>query len=132
MTLTLNTLKTFFEFFGVAVFSYVTLRVLLRVLNNIGTFFLGFGSVNLRKYGSWGVVTGCTDGIGKAYVEQIAKRGLNVVLISRSLDKLQEQAREISEKYSVAAKVIAADFTGNLIFQLTFIFLIDTSSLIFF
>ena len=31
--------------------------------------------VHFRKYGSWAVVTGATDGIGKAYCFQLAKRG---------------------------------------------------------
>ena len=35
----------------------------------------------LRKYGEWAVVTGATDGIGKAYAFQLAKQGLNVLLV---------------------------------------------------
>lgn len=95
------------------VFGYVALKLTYKLLSNLGTFLFGMGSVNLKKYGSWGVVTGCTDGIGKAYAEHLAKRGLNVVLISRSLDKLQEQAKYLSDKYHVESKIIAADFTGK-------------------
>ena len=41
-------------------------------------------SLNLSHWkGCWAVVTGATDGIGKAYAKAIAKKGLNVVLISR-------------------------------------------------
>ena len=74
---------------------------------------MGFGTLNLKKYGAWAVVTGCTDGIGKAYAESLAKRGLNVVLISRTLEKLQEQAKSIEDTYKVQTKVISADFTGE-------------------
>ncbi len=37
------------------------------------------------------VVTGCTRGIGAAFSEELAAQGLNIVLISRSLDSLQKQ-----------------------------------------
>lgn len=50
--------------------------------------------------GKWALVTGSTDGIGKAYAFNLAKRGLNVVLVSRSPYKLQNVAAEIEEKYS--------------------------------
>ncbi|NXJ03310.1 DHB12 reductase, partial [Odontophorus gujanensis] len=56
------------------------------------------------------VVTGATDGIGKAYAEELARRGMKVTLISRSKEKLDQVAGEIKEKYKVETKVIVADF----------------------
>ncbi|CAF0739124.1 unnamed protein product [Brachionus calyciflorus] len=103
--------NTFFQYLGLLVFGYTVIKTSLRLFNNIGTFFLGIGSVNLKKYGSWAVVTGCTDGIGKAYAEKLAKLGLNLVLISRTEEKLRNQANELKEKYSIETKIIAADFT---------------------
>ena len=111
-------MRVFFEYFGMSVLGYWTVVALMRLVNNVGTFFLGIGSLNLKSYGAWAVVTGCTDGIGKAYVEQFAKRGLNIVLISRTLDKLNAQADELKRKYNIQTLVIAADFTGNLAFAL--------------
>ena len=49
--------------------------------------------------GKWALVTGSTDGIGKAYAFALAKRGLNIVLVSRSPFKLQNVAAEIEHKY---------------------------------
>lgn len=100
------------EFLGLALVTYTVVKLSYKALSNIGTFLFGLGGVNLRSFkGRWAVVTGCTDGIGKAYAEQMAKNGINVVLISRTLEKLNEQAKEIAEKYKVETKVIAADFT---------------------
>ncbi|KAK4822236.1 hypothetical protein QYF61_011877 [Mycteria americana] len=56
------------------------------------------------------LVTGATDGIGKAYAEELARRGMKVALISRSKEKLDQVASEIKEKYKVETKVIVADF----------------------
>lgn len=103
--------RLFFEYFGVIVLGWSILKLLRRFLNNIGTFFVGTGAVNFKKYGSWAVVTGCTDGIGKAYAEKLAKRGVNIVLISRTLEKLEQQAKELKDTYKVDTLVIAADFT---------------------
>ena len=44
------------------------------------------------------VVTGSTDGIGKAYAKELAKRGVNIVLISRNEDKLAKVAAEIGKQ----------------------------------
>jgi len=43
------------------------------------------------------VVTGSTDGIGKEYAKELAKRGLNIVLISRTIEKLNKTATEIGK-----------------------------------
>merc|ERR1719450_829776 len=65
---------------------------------------------DLKKYGSWAVVTGATDGIGKAIAKQLAKRGINIVLISRSSDKLTTVAEELVT-FNVQVKTITYDFS---------------------
>ncbi|XP_006871539.1 PREDICTED: estradiol 17-beta-dehydrogenase 12-like [Chrysochloris asiatica] len=67
-----------------------------------------------RSHGAWAVVTGATDGIGKAYAHEFAKKGLNIVLISRNLNKLQQEAKEIERLHGTETRIIQADFTGGL------------------
>lgn len=43
------------------------------------------------------VITGATDGIGKEYAKELAKQGLNVVLISRTKSKLVEVCNQIGK-----------------------------------
>ncbi|XP_055370904.1 hydroxysteroid dehydrogenase-like protein 1 [Condylostylus longicornis] len=64
-----------------------------------------------ERYGNWAVITGSTDGIGKAYSKELAKNGLNIVLISRSKEKLVETSKEIESEYNVQCKYIEADFS---------------------
>ena len=54
-----------------------------------------------EKYGEWAVVTGCTQGIGKSYAEELAKQGLNIVLISRTRSKLETVANELQQNYGM-------------------------------
>lgn len=92
----------------------IGLRILLRVSilvwkKLIGPSF-GFG-IDLRTQGRWAVITGATSGIGKAYAEQLAQKGLDTVLISRSLAKLEEVAAEIKQRYGVQVRIVEADLT---------------------
>lgn len=65
----------------------------------------------VERYGKWAVITGSTDGIGRQYAIQLAARGLNIVLISRTVEKLIAVASEIEQKHQVKTKWIAADFS---------------------
>ena len=53
------------------------------------------------------ILTGATDGIGKAYAIGLAEKGIDVVLISRTEAKLEEVKKEIEDKgYGVKVKYI--------------------------
>ncbi|XP_041074097.1 very-long-chain 3-oxoacyl-CoA reductase-B-like isoform X2 [Polyodon spathula] len=71
---------------------------------------LGNGQQVGPQLGKWAVVTGATDGIGKAYAEELARRGMCVALISRSQEKLDQVSNEIREKFQVDTTTIAVDF----------------------
>jgi len=92
----------------------------LFCLNKLLSFlsvFSGFiSTTNLKPYGSgsrktWAVVTGASDGIGKSFAFQLAKRGFNIVLISRTQSKLDQISADIEKTLGVSTKVIALDFS---------------------
>ncbi|CAL4113816.1 unnamed protein product, partial [Meganyctiphanes norvegica] len=62
------------------------------------------------RFGQWAVVTGASDGIGKAYVHKLAARGMNVVLIARNKDKLDRVAQYVRSEYGIETSVVIADF----------------------
>lgn len=87
------------------------LKYVLDLLQGIYARLLRPGK-NLVKQGKWAVVTGATDGIGYAMCEEFARKGLNVVLISRTLDNLNTKAKELSEKYpKIQTKVLDIDYS---------------------
>ncbi len=47
------------------------------------------------------VVTGASEGIGRGYALELARQGLNVVIMSRSREKLLEVASEIGRPISL-------------------------------
>nr|XP_033784261.1 very-long-chain 3-oxoacyl-CoA reductase [Geotrypetes seraphini] len=99
-----------FWYLGVVASVWLGLRAGYRLLSGIRVWVLGDGAQVGPRLGKWAVVTGATDGIGKAYSVELAKRGMSIVLISRSSDKLDQVAREIKEKFNVDTKTIKADF----------------------
>jgi len=71
----------------------------------------------LRAYGEWAVVTGASDGIGKALALEFLKADMGVLLISRTASKLVEVKAELLEKTKKdASRVLCAtvDFSGGL------------------
>ena len=69
------------------------------------------------RYGPWAVVTGASAGIGAEYALRIAERGINVVLVARRRDRLEELASTIEDLYRVEARVAPADLTSRDIVQ---------------
>jgi len=65
----------------------------------------------VRTYGKWAVVTGCTGGIGRAYVLELAARGMDIVLVGRSMEKLRALEAELDRKFGCKVLIIQADFT---------------------
>ncbi|WFD38272.1 uncharacterized protein MJAP1_001221 [Malassezia japonica] len=56
-------------------------------------------NAKMRGAGAWALVTGATDGIGKEFALQLAAAGFNIVLVSRTQEKLMALGREIEGKY---------------------------------
>nr|BAI44050.1 17beta-hydroxysteroid dehydrogenase type 3 [Ursus thibetanus] len=111
------TLEQFFIFVGLL----VCLVYLVKCVRFSRCIFRHFWKVLpksfLKSMGQWAVITGAGDGIGKAYSFELARQGLNVVLISRTLNKLQAMAAEIECTTGSSVKIIQADFTKDTIYD---------------
>ena len=56
------------------------------------------------KYGPWAIVAGASEGLGAAFAEALAMRGLNLILIARRAEKLAELASRLSNNYEVEVR----------------------------
>jgi 17beta-estradiol 17-dehydrogenase / very-long-chain 3-oxoacyl-CoA reductase len=70
-------------------------------------------SIDFRDCGGeWAVVTGATDGIGKAMAIELARRGMSIVLVSRTQSRLDAAAAEVrAANAEVHTRTVEIDFT---------------------
>jgi hypothetical protein len=62
-----------------------------------------------QKYGSVALVAGASKGLGAAYARALAARGLDLVLVARHREPLEETAAKLSAEYGVKTQVIDCD-----------------------
>uniref|UniRef100_UPI00398EA838 17-beta-hydroxysteroid dehydrogenase type 3 isoform X2 n=1 Tax=Pristiophorus japonicus TaxID=55135 RepID=UPI00398EA838 len=112
-----NLLDDVFILFGIFAILTFFLKVMKCLKYLILTNWYGVPNSFFNSMGEWAVVTGGTDGIGKAYAHEFAKRGLNIVLISRTKEKLIKVADEIEQATRRKVKTIQVNFTKRDIYQ---------------
>jgi hypothetical protein len=61
--------------------------------------------------GKMALITGASAGIGQAFAQELAKRGMNVILVARSNDKLRSLATRLHQTHGIRTEVIAADLS---------------------
>src|SRR5271156_5305928 len=62
------------------------------------------------KLGS-ALITGASTGIGATYADRLARRGYDLVLVSRNKQKLEKLANHLTSETGVRVQVLAADLT---------------------
>ncbi|HXQ09777.1 MAG TPA: SDR family NAD(P)-dependent oxidoreductase [Caulobacteraceae bacterium] len=62
-----------------------------------------------EKYGPWAIVAGASEGLGAAFAEALAARGLNLILLARRADKLEAVAESLRANAGVEVRAEVCD-----------------------
>ena len=60
---------------------------------------------------SYALVTGATSGIGLEISRDLAKRGYNLILVSRTTEKLDQTSKELIKKFNIKCDYFSSDLT---------------------
>uniref|UniRef100_A0A914CAY5 Uncharacterized protein n=1 Tax=Acrobeloides nanus TaxID=290746 RepID=A0A914CAY5_9BILA len=106
--------QTIILFLGWGVLAYFLYKLIRNFYNILYPFVIATPKdLKVLAGANWAVVTGSTDGIGKAYALDLASRGFNIVLVSRTQQRLDDVRQEILRKSSnVEVRTIKFDFTN--------------------
>lgn len=65
------------------------------------------------RYGTWAVIAGASEGLGAAFAEAVARRGYDVVVVARRVEKLEDLALGLRERHGVRAVAVALDLAAS-------------------
>ncbi len=65
-----------------------------------------------QKYGRWAVIAGASEGVGASLADQLAGRGLDLVLIARNGALLEELSAKVHERHGVEVRSVVQDLTA--------------------
>jgi uncharacterized protein len=66
------------------------------------------------RYGHWAVVAGASEGLGEAFAEGLAQRGLNLILLARRADVLDALATRLRLTFNVEVVALACDLADRM------------------
>ena len=64
-----------------------------------------------QRYGPWALVAGGSEGLGAAFADEIARRGVNLVLVARRSEPLEQTAARLRRERAVEVITVAADLS---------------------
>jgi uncharacterized protein len=69
---------------------------------------------NLRStYGQYALITGASSGLGAEFARQLAKAGLDLVLVARRRDRLESIAAELHQQFDTRVETVELDLMDN-------------------
>lgn len=63
------------------------------------------------KYGSYALITGSASGIGAAFAETLAQRGIHPIVVDINAEQAGHVVKDVKEKYQVDARALIVDLS---------------------
>ncbi len=111
-----NLIVVFINYRNETLYTLVTNVQLSRIRSGLFSFsclLSGMERMNISLDGKIALVSGSTQGIGKAAAIQLAKQGATVILLARNEEKLLEVIKELNGISNTSHKAFVADFSSN-------------------
>jgi hypothetical protein len=67
----------------------------------------------LRRYGSWGMVAGAAEGLGEAYCNTLAEKGMNLVLVDHQKASMENLSSTLQKSYHIKTKNLYLDLANR-------------------
>ncbi len=64
-----------------------------------------------NRYGAWALITGASSGLGAEFARQLAARKIDLILVARRRDRLNELATALKAEHGIQVKVVPLDLT---------------------
>ncbi|KAM9703197.1 inactive hydroxysteroid dehydrogenase-like protein 1 [Menidia menidia] len=64
-----------------------------------------------QRYGDWAVIYGASEPVAKAYAEELARHGINIIFVSQDGTSITETAESLTQTYEVETAVVLTDFS---------------------
>ncbi|MGH7784578.1 MAG: SDR family NAD(P)-dependent oxidoreductase, partial [Candidatus Binatia bacterium] len=63
------------------------------------------------RYGPWALVTGASAGIGAEFASQLAELQLNLVLVARRRQRIEDLAQRLKSTNNIEIRLVTADLS---------------------
>ncbi|XP_044024861.1 inactive hydroxysteroid dehydrogenase-like protein 1 [Siniperca chuatsi] len=64
-----------------------------------------------QRFGDWAVIYGASEPVAKAYAEELARHGINIIFVTQDHSSVRDTAASLSQSYGVETVVVLADFS---------------------
>ncbi len=71
----------------------------------------------VEKYGNWALITGASSGIGEEFARKFSQLGLNLIIVARRFDRLQNLKKELEQKHNVQVIPVQIDLSDEKFIQ---------------
>ena len=67
--------------------------------------------ITKEKYGSWACVVGAAEGLGAAFANSLAKRGMNLILVDKKREHLEVISMRLRESFQIETHEVIIDLS---------------------